>query len=258
MVAPSNAALVPAARFTGRLQEKAPTAKPVRKALSMRKFHIASLLADGQVRVSDQIGPAMPIFESAFSAFSHGTVIATESGPVAVEDLVPGMKILTTDQRPETLMWVGAMTLLPRSANLPTSSSLTRIMASSFGVGRPESDLMAGPAARLLMHPSRVGSSENVLTPAHQLVDSVNAIEIFPPRPVTVYHLVLRKHVTLSANGMEVESYHPGVGFERNMGPNMLSLFLSFFPHIKQPQDFGPLAYPRLPLGEFDATADVA
>ena len=232
-----------------------------RKPLSMRKYQISTLRDDGSVHTSDQIGPATPVFESAFSAFAHGTVIATSQGPVPVEDLVPGMQIVTRDHGPQQLIWVGAMTLMPRADDMPYSGGLTRIMADSFGMGRPETDLMAGPGARLLMRPSgraeRYGS-ERSLTPASQIVDGMNAIEVSPPQPVRVYHLCLRRHAIITAAGMEAESYHPGRGFERAMGPNMLSLFLSFVPHVKKPHDFGPLAHARLPFAHEQEAADVA
>lgn len=263
MVTPYNAAQY-SARFGNKsaAQSGRSTApQQARKPLAMRKYHISSLMADGSVRTSDQIGPAMPIFESAFSAFSHGTLISTTQGQVAVEDLVPGMKLQTTDQGAVQLLWMGAMTLMPRSERFPNGGSLTRIMADSFGFGRPQADLMAGPGARFLLRPSgyaeRYGS-ERALTPAAQMVDGYNAIEITPPTPVTVYHLCLRRHAIINAGGMDAESYHPGPGFERNMGPNMLSLFLSFFPHIKQPRDFGPLAHERLPLKGIEIPSEMA
>ncbi len=262
MVAPSDAAFFPATQSALRPSARDSGAQqPVRKPLSMRKYSIARLLESGEVKRSEQIGPAMPIFEAAFSAFAHGTVIATENGPVAIEDLEPGMKIQTMNDTTQTLIWVGAMTLMPRSDDMPEGGSLTRIMADSFGIGRPQADLLAGPGARLLMRrPARfaIPGEERPLTPARKMADGMNAIEIVPPRPVTVYHLCLDKHAIISANGIDAESFHPGVGFERNMGPNMLSLFLSFFPHVKDARDFGPLAHPRLPLGTFDASADLA
>jgi hypothetical protein len=235
--------------------------QPARKPLKMRKFHIASLRHGGEVKTTEQIGPAMPIFEAAFSAFAHGTLIATENGPVAIEDLEPGMQIQTMDETTQPLLWVGAMTLMPRSADNPDGGTLTRIMADSYGVGRPQADLMAGPGARLLLRrPGRfaIPGEERPLTPVRNMADGMHAIEISPPRPVTVYHLCLPKHAIITANGIDAESFHPGAGFERNMGPNMLNLFLSFFPHVKEARDFGPLAHPRLPLGTFDASADLA
>jgi hypothetical protein len=32
------------------------------------------------------------------------------------------------------------------------------------------------------------------------------------------------------------------------MGTNLLAFFLSLFPHIDTPEDFGRLSHPRLPL----------
>ena len=58
--------------------------------------------------------------------------------------------------------------------------------------------------------------------------------------------------------GMPAETFHPGAGFEQHTGPKLLSLFLSFFPHVKAPVDFGPLAHPRLPLDHADPTAEIA
>lgn len=220
----------------------------------MRKYQITSLRTDGSVHHSEQIGPAMPMFETAFSAFAHGTLINTTRGQVAVEDLVPGMKLVTADRNPQQVLWIGSMTLVPGAAGIaPEDKRLTRITTDAFGMGRPASDLMAGPSARVLTRPSgrRNGfDGERALIPARDLVDGTNVISIEPPRPVTVYHLCLRRHAIITAAGLEVESYHPGQGFERRMGQNMLALFLSFFPQIGEPRDFGLLSHAREPLDQ--------
>ncbi len=218
----------------------------------MRKFRMTYLRPDGTAGWTDQIAPATPIFDSAFSAFSHGTLLHTPSGQVAVQDLEPGMSVSTADHGPSRVLWIGAMTLVPSAAGLDQSACrLTRIMPDTFGLGRPESNLTAGPGARILGRPPGLRDSfgrERVLTPVSDLVDGMNVIELVPPRPVTVYHVCLRRHAILRASGIEVESFHPGPGFERAMGPNMLALFLSLFPHVKKPADFGSICHPRLPL----------
>ena len=222
---------------------------PSRKALVMRKFRIASLTRSGAVYTTDQVGPATPLFDGAFSAFAHGTLIKTTEGQIAVEDLQPGARILTAERGPVPLVWIGAMTMLPDpEGGSMCGARLTRFMADSFGPARPAQDLMFGPAARLLTRRTEahdIVGTDHVLSPARDFVDGVNIIEVTPPRPVTVYHLCLSRHATLTAAGLEAESFHPGPGFERGLGPNMLSLFLSFFPHIHTPSDFGPLAHPR-------------
>ncbi|MGK7651670.1 Hint domain-containing protein [Roseovarius sp. B08] len=218
----------------------------------MRNFRMAYLRPDGTPHQTEQIAPATPIFDSAFSAFSHGTLLRTPSGQVAVQDLEPGMSVSTTEHGPSRVLWIGSMTLVPAAAGIDQAACrLTRIMPDTFGLGRPEANLTAGPGARVLARPPGLRDSfgrERVLTPATDLVDGMNVVELVPPRPVTVYHLCLRRHAILRASGIEVESFHPGPGFERAMGPNMLALFLSLFPHVKKPADFGSTSHPRLPL----------
>ena len=223
-----------------------------RKHRALRKFQIAYLDRQDQPNWTEQIGPASPIFESAFSAFAQGVHIATPGGPVAVQDLVPGMSVMTETRGPMKLLWIGSMTLVPKALGVdPSSCRMTRVMPDTFGLGKPESNLMAGPGARMLARPRGFDQGmgrERMLIPALGLVDGMNIIEVAPPRPVTVYHLALRRHAIIRASGVEMESFHPGAGFERNMGHNMLTLFMSLFPHVSAPADFGDTICPRLDL----------
>jgi hypothetical protein len=218
----------------------------------MRKYQISTLRADGEIRQSEQIGPALPLFEAAFSAFARGTLIQTTHGPVAIEDLLPGDEIMTAEYGPTRLLWVGSMTLVPKlDGPTPPEARMTRVMPEAFGMGKPMTNMMFGPGARVLAPAARLRAqigNEKILTPMHHLLDGHGVIEIVPPRPVSVYHLCLAKHATINAGGLSVESYHPGSGFERKIGDKMLGLFLSFFPHIKAPHEFGGLSHLRLPL----------
>lgn len=215
----------------------------------MRKFEVCSLQPDGTTRRCEHIGPAVPAFEAAFSAFAHGSLVTTTRGTVAVEDLEPGMKVITRDHGSQRLLWVGSMKIVPKFAETTAHDArMSRIMADSFGFTKPERDLMVGPGARLLRAGSVGSDQDPVMVPVNTLTDGLNVIGIVPPSPVDVYHLGLECHASVLVNGMDMESFHPGVGFERNMGQNMLSLFLSFFPHVTEPADFGPLSYARDPL----------
>lgn len=221
-----------------------------RSALVMRKFQINSLARNGAIHSTDQIGPATPIFESAFSAFARGTLIKTTDGLIAVEDLLPGMQLITREHGPMPLLWIGSMTCMPKRDTMGGKDArLTRIMADGVDMARSSGDLIAGPGARLLVRPTDmhdIVGADHVLTPARDLVDGLHIIDITPPRPVTLFHLCLHRHATITAAGIEAETFHPGRGFQSYMGQNMLSLFLSFFPHIHAPSDFGQLAHPRV------------
>lgn len=255
MAIPSPAASLSAAarpRLNTFDTERLAVPPSARKALMMRKYEVASLRADGRVHHSEQIAPATPLFESAFSAFARGTLIETTNGPVAIEDLEPGMKVMASGKAPQPVLWIGSMTLVPDiETPYPCETRLTRIMSDSFGMARPMADVMAGPAARILANRGAAGpdgAPHPTLVPARSYVDGVNVIDITPPRPVKVYHLCLHRHATINVGGLEIETFHPGPHFERQMGPNMLTLFLTLFPHIGKPSEFGNLTYPRLPL----------
>lgn len=223
-------------------------AQPRRKSL-MRKYEVASLTRDGSVRYSEHIAPASNDFEAAFSAFAHGTMIATPTGPRAIEDIAPGTLVDTAGGSPLPVLWVGMMTLVPSApVEHPEQLRLTRIMADTFGLARPMPDLVLGHGARLLRSPAALreyAMQTDVLTPARAFVDGVSAIAITPPTPIALYHLCLPHHAIIRAAGLEAESYHPGTTLLRDMNHNARALFLSLFPHITQDDGFGPLSYPR-------------
>lgn len=229
-----------------------PASGPMRKRHMLRKYRIQSLRNDGSVHDTENLGPAIPAFEAAFSAFARGTLIKTAQGPVAIEDLIPGTKIITAEYGPMPLLWVGSMTLVPNADGITADNRrVTRIMGDALGMERPMMDVVAGPGARLLARPAGMRNSfggEQVLTPARDLADGMNLIDMAPRHPLTVYHIALRRHATITAGGLDFESFHPGAGFERHLSRNMLSLFLSYFPHIREPRHFGTLSHPRLPL----------
>lgn len=242
----------PSLHFDGTLRSDTRRADPVyaraRPARPMIAYDVAFLRSDGEVRAQRHRAPATPAFLGAFSAFARGTLIATTRGPVAVEDLSPGMKLLTNERGPSPLLWIGAMTLMPEAQMFERGApALTRIMADALGLGRPVTDFIAGPSARILQRD--LGLGELLLQPVQDLVDGMQVIGLTPPSPVTLYHLGLHRHATITAAGLPVETYHPGPAFDAALPHEDVAPFLALFPHVRQPSDFGSLAHPRLPLG---------
>lgn len=225
-----------------------------------RRYEISYLEADGSIESVTRVAPATPEFEEAFSAFARGTVIATTDGPAAIEDVVPGMKVVTSDGQSETITWVGSMTLFPAHA-MPgmTSGKLTRITADAFGVGRPMPDLVLGPRARLMIRDARCRFAtgvDSVYAPARSFVDGVSIIEVSPVAPVTVYHLALSRHASIRAAGMEIESYHPGSRMREGFDARLAEVFLSLFPHMHSFSDFGSMQHPRMSAADVEAVLE--
>lgn len=229
-----------------------------RPVVLTRRYEIRWLDARGEAQSTTRLAPAVAPFEEAVSAFARGTLIQTEGGLVAVEDLEPGTRLPVAEGGTETLVWTGSMTVYP-SRVLPEVEpvTLTRVTADAFGLGRPMPDLVLGPRARILLRDPRVRAitgSEAAYAPARAFRDGETAVTVAPMAPISVYHIALRRQGTIRAAGLEVESYHPGAGFGETIDPQMGGLFLSLFPQVTSFDDFGPEAHPRL---TFDQTEEM-
>ncbi|MEB8387610.1 Hint domain-containing protein [Rhodobacteraceae bacterium KMM 6894] len=243
---PSPPSLQGAIRATSGYADPAPNITPNRRdEVPTRTYNVSFLRRDGSVHSARHVAPATPAFEAAFTAFARGTLITTTNGPVAIEDLEPGLKIVTSERGPSPLLWIGSISVRPSQGSGP---GLTRIMSDALGMGRPMSDLMTGPGARILHRNASTG--EQTLRPIRDLIDGMQVIELRPPSAVQLYHIALQRHATITAAGLEVETYHPGPSFENILQYQQFAQFMSLFPHINRPSDFGSLAHPRRPLGD--------
>tara|TARA_R110002049_G_scaffold29972_4_gene102113 strand:- start:31706 stop:32497 length:792 start_codon:yes stop_codon:yes gene_type:complete len=219
-----------------------------------RSYEVAALRADGSLYIGQDNAPALPLFESAFSAFARGTLINTVQGDIAVEDLQPGVMVNTSSGEPAQLIWVGSSNFIPADAGRRTP--LIRIMTDSFGQGRPSSFLTVGPAARVLHTPHHLrgeAGGTQMLTPVREFIDGVNVIEVVPPTPVRLFHICLSRHAAIKAGGIEMETFHPGANATRSVSHSLRDRFLSMFPQISHATDFGPLAHPRAPEADAEA-----
>jgi hypothetical protein len=225
------------------------------KAL-MRRYNTLWLSASGDIEDSTRIAPATPLFEEAFSALARGSVLQTEEGRIAIEDIVPGMRVLTAEGEAVRVMWIGSMMVYSGAvAEGLDPVKLTRFTADAMGHGRPMQDVILGPRARLLLRDQRCAAftqSATAYVPARSYLDGVSVIEVTPAAPICVFHLALERHGTLRVGGLEVESYHPGTGLEAMMEPRMLSLFKDLFPHVSGLEGFGEAAHQRLTKFEVD------
>lgn len=203
-----------------------------------------------------RIVPSLPAFDEAFAAFARGTLFQTERGPVAVEDLWPGDGLRTVDDGFQPLLWRGSTLIVPRvGGQTRAMGTLTRIAADALGIARPMPDLILGPAARLAHRAPGIAAMTGKPTafiPARDFIDGDQVIELSPPAAVEVFHLALGGHARLIANGVEVESYHPGSLHATGLRRDLVPLFLSCFPHLPDLETAGPPLLQRLRLHDLD------
>ncbi|MEP1766747.1 MAG: Hint domain-containing protein [Sulfitobacter sp.] len=216
--------------------------------LPSRTYEVAALREDTSLFIGQSTAPALSLFESAFSAFTHGSLIQTTMGPIAVEDLQPGDMIQTATGEPAELTWIGTSTFSP--AEVGKRTPLIRIMPDALGQSRPERSLTVGVGARIMHTPPAlrgVADGKQLLTPAVKLVDGVNVIEITPPTATRLFHICLSRHAVINVDGIQMETFHPGAAAPREVSHAMRDRFVSLFPRISHLSDFGPLAHPRAP-----------
>lgn len=241
---------------TSTLLKQAPRPTTTQRA-QLRRYEVSTLLKNGEVSQTRHIAPALPMFEDAFCAFSRGSLVETEHGPVAIEDLMPGDTVLTQDGTSQTVLWKGSVTLIPgREDTRGRTRPLTRIMADTFGMQKPMSGVIAGPAARILGAPAHLrhlNGGAPILTPVAEFQDGMGVIETMPPTPVELFHICVKKHSVIRVDGLLFETYHPGVNAVRMISHSLRSIYLNLFAHIESLHDFGPLLMPRAGDGEVDA-----
>lgn len=225
--------------------------RPRRDMPLMRRMETLSLNASYEIEEQSHVVPQTEVFERAVSGFARGTVLSTPSGPRAIEDVLPGDTIHSSEG-PQRVLWIGSAAIMPGQAQ-PGSmlDGLIRVTGEAFGVGRPGGDVVLGPGAAILHNPPqfRAANGEgHVLTPLQDFIDGVSVFKVTPPSAVKVYHLMLGRHAAVQAGGLEIESYHPGSGNVTRMGENAQRLYMSMFPFLAHPREFGPLGFPRVEL----------
>ena len=244
-------------QWTVKNPHQAPRPSAPRSVPLTRRYEVCWIDDLGNINEFMRVAPAMPVFEYGFNAFTHGALIATSVGNVAVEDLEPGMMLETASGAHVKLRWIGSMTIIPGAPYAGDEpDKIYRVMADSFGLARPAADVTFGPGARLLNRSPDIRHATGAaaaLAPVAAFADGMSVIEIAPVSPTKVYHLALDSHEILLANGMEVESFHPGSEAVYSLTVEMNDLFISLFPHLQGIEGFGRMLWPRFDPANPDA-----
>lgn len=176
-----------------------------RAAPLTRLYDAAWLAPDGACLRRCIPAPALPRLEAAFAALARGALVSTPAGPVAVQDLRPGDRVIT-EAGAEPLVWIGSITLFPAGA-VPGAAGprLVRVTADAFGPGRPSLDLVLGSEAAVAFGPGPRGGRRS----AADLADRLTAVAIAPASAVHVYHLAPAAPRLVSVAGLWIASVDP-------------------------------------------------
>lgn len=229
-----------AARSVASLREPAPVSA-ANVATRMVQFSWLSRFGEFQRRSTSV--PDMPLFRMAFNAFARGALVQTPSGPIAVEDLLPGMLVDTVEGTPQRITWTGSMASMAAGGRGQTEY-LYRFTEGSHGLGQGLPDLLLGPGARL-MRPGQFGRDTARLSPVVELADGQQVVQVSPRGPVQLYHIALPSHRLMRVNDVAVESFHPGHASSLAISDDLFGQFVSLFPQVRTLGEFGPLNHLR-------------
>jgi len=164
------------------------------------------------IRVN-QPHPTAPADPAAVICFTPGTRLRTETGDIAIEDLGPGDRVLTRDDGPQEVVWTGQRRMSGARLFAMPGERPIRVREGALGVYRPDSDLIVSPDHRVLVTGAvarDLWGEPEVLVCARELVGDRLVTVDHSLRETWYVHVMLERHQVIWANGLEVETFHPG------------------------------------------------
>ena len=172
--------------------------------------------------------------EKVLPCFTPGTMILTERGEVAVEDLLPCDLVNTLDNGLQPVRWIGKRDLNLVDLVVQPSLQPIRIAAGALSHGLPDRDMMVSPQHRMLMAGSRAemlfGEAEVLVAAIH--LTALPGVEQLQTSQITYVHLLFDRHEIIRANGAWTESFQPADRTLANMGSDQRAEIEALFPKL--------------------------
>lgn len=181
--------------------------------------------------------------------FVAGSMIETPNGPRAVEGLTAGDMVLTRDDGPQPLRWIG-------KRSVPAVGKMAPICIRENALGE-HGELMVSPLHRVLVKDVLAelmfGEAE-VLIAAKDLVNdkSIRAVE---GGDVEYVHLLFDRHQVIYSEGLATESFLPGPQTTKSFEAEIVEEITTIFPelNLSTGEGYGPAARPMLKRYEAEA-----
>jgi hypothetical protein len=178
--------------------------------------------------------------------FTPGTLLRTETGLRAIEDLRPGDRLQTRDNGSQPVLWTGSRRMTGARLYAMPHLRPVRFRMGAMGIGRPDRDLLVSPRHRMLIRgpaARALFNSDEVLVAAEDLVNGHGIAVDHLVREVTYVHVLLERHQVVWANGLETESFHPGMATLDSLDPRARADLLDLVPGVDaDPGAYGPPA----------------
>ena len=162
-------------------------------------------------------------------------MLATDRGPVAVEDLSTGDRLVTRDNGLRRIHWIGRRDV--DYAELFAERELTPVLvrAGAFGEGRPYRDMMVSPSHRFLISPDQsflTIEGNEALVAARHLIDG-RMVRAAASLGVSYIHFLCDAHQVILADGAWTETFHPDDQVMAGLGNSQRREILDLFPEVE-------------------------
>lgn len=201
--------------------------------------------------ITDETVFERQVGEYALPCFGAGTMLLTEGGEIAVENLKVGDMVITRDNGAQPIRWISSRKL--DAADLKAAPKLrpVRISAGALGDGLPGKDLYVSPQHRVLIRSKiaqRMFGSDEVLVAAKQLL-ALDGFDIAEEVTEAEYfHILLDRHEIVISNGAETESLYTGREALKAVGNALTEEIYTIFPELEK-SDVMPFPARFLPTG---------
>lgn len=170
-----------------------------------------------------------------FVCFRNGTMIMTDRGNVAVEDLKAGDMVLTRDNGLQQLRWIGSKQMGSELLQMFPQLRPVRIQAGALGDGLPERDLYVSQQHRILVNSKialrMMGDSEVLI--AAKFLTEIDGIDIDDSAEALEYfHLLFDQHEIVLSEGAATESLFTGAEALRSVDPAARAEMIALFPEL--------------------------
>lgn len=179
---------------------------------------------------------------SSLACFCAGTLIDTVAGPTPIENLRVGDMVVTMDNGPQPVRWIGDTALSASALEQQPNLRPIHIRQGALGVNMPKTDLYVSPQHRILVKSriaERMFGKPEVLVAAKQLCAVDGIASTADCRSVTYYHMMFDQHEVVISNGAPTESLFAGPQAIKSLPAAAVAEIYSLFPELKE-LDEGP------------------
>lgn len=145
--------------------------------------------------------------------FAGGTMIATERGQAAIEDLKIGDLVRTQHHGMQPIRWIGRRKISAELMAAQPRLRPIRISARALGQGLPRQDLLVSPQHRILIDSpiaQRMFGAREILIAAKKLIGLPGIAPVEATEAVTYFHILFDRHEVIFGNGAPSESLYTG------------------------------------------------